>query len=109
MMIRKEFTGMLPAAIEIFNQLIEKANGLNPHVLRGYDCQAGKESFFYWGAAAQITCENMKKLRSAAEKLGVVWLDDDGSMACAGGLTIEDFKTYRVNGALQLMPEKEEV
>jgi len=107
MEIRKEFTGMLPAAIEKFEQLIEASAALIPRIVRGYDCNVGKDSYFSWGCAATISSNDEQKLRKAAEKLGITWLADDGSMAYTAGLTIDDFKTYRVDGALQLTPEKE--
>jgi hypothetical protein len=34
--------------------------------------------------------------------LGIT-IQEDGSLAYTNGLTIDDFKTYRVNGQLELM------
>ena len=109
MTIRKEFTGMLPAAIQKFEELLAAVAELNPVVVKGYDVTQGKDSFFYWGVACQITVapDDMDELQLEAEGLGITWLSDNGDMAFTNGLTIEDFKTYRVNGDLELTPEKE--
>ena len=109
MTIRKEFTGMLPGAIQKFEELLAAVDGLNPVIVKGYDVTQGKDSFFYWGAACQITVapDDMDELKAEAEGLGITWLSDNGDMAYTNGLTIEDFKTYRVNGDLELTPERE--
>lgn len=107
MTIRQEFNGMLPGAIVKFESLMLSVSGLNPVIAKGYDCSAGRDSFFAWGCAAQITCDNMTTLRSEAEAIGITWLDDNGSMTYTNGLDIEDFQTYRVNGNLELMPAEE--
>ena len=109
MTIRREFTGMLPGAIQKFEELLAAVAGLNPVVVKGYDVTQGKDSFFYWGAACQITVapDDMDELKAEAEGLGITWLSDNGDMAYTNGLTIEDFKTYRVNGDLELTPERE--
>lgn len=119
-MIRSEFTGMLPGAIEKYEELlaIPEVAALDPVVVKGYDASAGKNSFFYWGAACRISCSDMAQLKNitslglggtlpapVAKSLGIVWLSDDGDMAYTGGLSIDDFKTFRVNGNLELMPE----
>jgi len=107
--IRREFTGMLPAAIDKFEELITLAKDLNPIVVKGYDASQGEDSFFFWGCACQVTCSNMSKLKALAESLDILWATDDlGCMAYTKGLTIEDFKTYRVSGDLELMPEEPE-
>jgi hypothetical protein len=106
-MIRKEFTGMLPAAIDKFEELLADSADLNPVVVSGYDATAGHDSFFYWGVACRITADDMATLRTAAEALSILWLPDDGDIAYTDGLSIDDFQTYRVNGNLELMPEKE--
>jgi hypothetical protein len=98
---------MLPAAIEKFEELLEKVADLEPKILKGYDASAGKASFFYWGAACRIQCEDMEALKTEAEDLLILWLSDDGDMAYTNGLSIDDFQTYRVNGNLELTPEKE--
>lgn len=107
MAIRTEFTGMLPAAITKFEELLAAAAALAPIVVKGYDVAAGKDSYFYWGAACRITVapDDMPALKATAEGLGVTWLTDDGDMAYTNGLTIDEFKTYQVNGNLELMPE----
>jgi hypothetical protein len=108
-MVRTEFTGMLPAAIAKFEDLMSSAAAMNPIIVKGYDSTAGKDSFAYWGVACRITVapDDMADLRDTAEALGITWLTDDGDMAYTNGLTIADFKTYRVNGDLDLTPEKE--
>ena len=52
-MIRKELTGMLPAAIEKFEELLTVAEDLSPVVTKGYDSSTGLDSFFVWGACLQ--------------------------------------------------------
>jgi len=47
--IRKEFTGMLQAAIDKFEELIVLSAQLNPVILKGYDSSQGEESFFFLG------------------------------------------------------------
>jgi len=107
-MIRFEFNGMLPAAINKFEELLLLVADLNPQIIKGYDSTAGKDSYFYWGCACQITCSNMSSLKDFAESLDILWADDDsGEMAFTNGLDITDFKTYRVNGNLELTPEIE--
>lgn len=107
MPIRQKFAGMLPEAIEKFEELLAAVEASNPQVIKGYDPSVGQGSFFYWGAACQVQCADMEQLRTAAEGMGIIWLSDDGEMAYANGLTIEDFQTYRVNGDLELAPERE--
>ena len=107
--MRKEFTGMLPATVEMFEGLLLGLQDLDCVVQEGYNCNAGQDSYSYWGCAARIQCSDMGVLRSRAEALGVTWLSDDGTMAYTNGLTIDDFHTYRVNGNLELVPEEEEV
>jgi len=106
-MIRTELTGMLPATIRKIEELLDVSIPLNPQVVKGYDSTAGKDSYYYWGAACRIQCADMAALKASAEALGFLWLSDDGDMAYTNGLTIEDFQTFRVNGNLELTPEKE--
>lgn len=108
-MIRQEFTGMLPGAIEKFEELLEKTAALEPKIISGYDASKGKDSFAYWGAACRIQCADMAALKVEAESLLILWLSVDGDMAYTDGRSIDDFKTYRVNGELELTPEKEGV
>jgi len=50
----------------------------------------------------------MAELKRCAELLGILWSDDDsGCMAYTNNLSIDDFKTYRVNGDLILVEEEE--
>jgi hypothetical protein len=108
--IRKEFTGMLQAAIDKFEDLLILAEALNPIVIKGYDSSQGDNSFFFWGCACQITCTDMPQLKTLAESFDILWADDDsGCMAYTNGLDINDFKTYRVNSNLELMPESLEL
>ena len=106
-MIRQEFTGMLPAAISRFEELLEKVADLDPKVVKGYDTSAGRDSFAHWGVACRIHCTDMEGLKVEAEGLSILWLSDDGDMVYTDGLSIDDFQTYRVNGNLELEPEKE--
>ena len=106
-MIRAEFTGMLPGAIEKFEGLLSKMAKLGPRVIKGYDASAGRDNFAYWGVACRIQCAKMADLKKAAVALGFLWLSDDGDLAYTDGLSIDDFQTFRVNGNLELMPEKE--
>ena len=129
-MIRKEFTGMLPAAIAKFEELLSIVAEFNPQIMRGYDPASSKANFFYWGVACRIECDDieilqveaeeigitpspkkfrsgMRALQTAAEEIGITWLSDDGDIAYTADRTIADFKTFRVNGDLELMPEKE--
>ncbi len=105
--MRKEFTGMLPGAVEKFEELMTAVQDLNPQVQAGYDSLAGPDSYSYWGCACRITCSDMAQLRTQAEALGITWLSDSGDMAYTGGRTIDEFKTFRVNGDLDLTPEEE--
>jgi len=103
-MIRKELTGMLPGAIRKFEELLEAISDLNPIVVKGYDATTGKDSFFSWGVACRIQCDNSTSLKTIADNLGFTWLSNDGDLAYTNGLIIDDFKTYRVNGELELSP-----
>lgn len=107
MMIRTELTGMLPAAIRAVEELLETTADLNPKVVRGYDSTAEKGSYFYWGVACRIQSSAPTKLKAAAKKIGFLCLNDEGDLAYTDGLSIDDFQTYRVNGELELTPEKE--
>lgn len=108
MSVRLEFNGMLPAAITKFEELLLAAKDLNPQIIRAYDSSAGKDSYFYWGCACQIKCSNMTSLKEFAESLDILWSQDDsGEMAFTNNLDIDDFKTYKVNGNLELTPEIE--
>ena len=109
MRVRTAFTGMLPAAIERFEALLTAVAALAPVIISGYNVAAENDSFAHWGAACRIQCADMAALKTAAEELGIVWLSDDGDMAYTARLTIDDFRTFRVNGNLELMPEDEGV
>ncbi len=105
--MRKEFTGMLLGAVNKFEELMAAAGDLSPEIHGGYDCNSGPDNYAYWGCACRITCADMANLRSRAEALGITWLTDAGDMAYTGGRTIDDFKTFRVNGELEMSPEEE--
>ena len=104
MHFRKELNGMLPAAIEKFEKLLE--NVPDARVVRGYNVDEGKDSFFSWGCACQMLTPDMKKLQTEAEKLGITWLGK-GNMVYKKERTIADFKTFRVDSRLKLRTEKE--
>jgi len=99
---------MLPASINKFEELLTQAGAkkINPVVTRGYDVTAGKDSYFYWGCACNIQCDDELQLEIDAENLGIDCLGN-GDFAFTNGLDIDDFQTYRVNGNLELMPEQE--
>ena len=104
MHFRKELNGMLPAVIEKFEKLLE--NIPDARVVRGYNVDEGKDSFFSWGCACQMLASDMKKLQTEAEKLGITWLGK-GNMVYKKERTIADFKTFRVDSRLKLRTEKE--
>lgn len=105
--VRQELTGMLPAVIARVEALLAEVRHLNPVVVRGYDSTAGEDSFYSWGAAVRIKCDDTKGLHAAAKRLGFLSLSDDGDLAYVKKLTLKEFKTYRVGGDLELAPEKE--
>ena len=102
--MRDEFTGMLPGAIAQFEELMERVPGTV--VTRGFSGQGGEGDLRTWGVVCDLSAPDMDLLVVEAGKLGIVRLKD-GSFAYTNGLTIDDFKTYRVNGSLELMPEEE--
>jgi hypothetical protein len=106
--MRSEFTGLLPAAINKFEELMTGILGLSPEILRGYDISGGRDDLFFWGCACQIRCNDTAALKAAAESIGITWLNE-GAMAYTKSLTIDDFKTCRVTGNLELMPEEEPI
>jgi hypothetical protein len=98
---------MLPTAIYKIEELLLEVEALDPQIIKGYDASVGKDSFFCWGVACRIQCTDMAALKEAAELLQFLWLSDAGDVAYTDGLSIDDFQTYRVNGALELVPEEE--
>jgi len=102
--MRDEFTGMLPGAIEKFEALLDAVPGTV--VTRGFSGAGGEDDLRTWGVVCDLANPDMGALAAEAEKLGISVLDD-GSFAYTNGLTIDDFKTYRVNGSLELMPDEE--
>jgi len=95
---------MLPGAIARFEELMDKVPGTV--VTRGFSGQGGEGDLRTWGVVCNLSNPDMGALVAEAEKLGIAALED-GSFAYTNGLTIDDFKTYRVNGSLELMPEEE--
>ena len=100
---RNMLDGMLPGAIRKFRQLLRAAKkaGLHPVVEKGYDATTGKDSFFYWGCACRITCDDMTKLKTLAMGMGITWLNDNGDMAYTNKRKLTDFKAFKVNGELE--------
>ena len=105
--MRQEFTGMLPAAVNKFEELLTQVTELHPQIVQGYNSSAGQDSYFYWGCACTIQCDDMVQLKAEAESLNITWLSDNGDIAYTNCLDVNDFKTYRVNGNLELTPEQE--
>ena len=103
MRVRKMFDGMLPAAIRKFEELLKAAEkaGLRPVVEKGYDATAGKDSYFYWGCACRITCDDMAQLKTLATGMGITWLNNNGDMAYTNKRKLTDFKAFKVNGELE--------
>ena len=102
--MRDEFTGMLPGAIAQFEELMERVPGTI--VTRGFSGAGGENDLRTWGVVCNLSNPDMGALTAAAANLGITVLED-GSFAYTNGLTIDDFKTYRVNGSLELMPDEE--
>lgn len=108
--MRMELTGMLPAAIEKFDLLLAtlEARSLSPRVTHGFSGAGGENDLRTWGVVCNITCSDMDILAAEASNIGIA-IQEDGSLAYTAGLTINDFKTRRVDGSLTLQPENEEV
>ncbi|HOS77532.1 MAG TPA: hypothetical protein PLL15_05775 [Syntrophales bacterium] len=108
--MRSEFTGMLPGAIEKFEALHTAlaTAGLNPRITGGYAGHGDDDDLRTWGVVCNITCDDMDALSDEAANLGIV-IQEDGSLAYTNGLTLDDFKTYRVQADLTLAPEQQEV
>ena len=104
--MRVEFTGMLPGAIEKFEQLITRLDGLNPNVVDGYASHGGEDDLRTWGVVCNIECDDESKKLTEAAGLGIT-VRADGSLAYTNGQTIDDFKTYRVQADLTLAEEEE--
>lgn len=104
--MRREFNGMNPTAIVKFEELIAAISDHNPVVTSRYSGADGEDSFATWGVVCSISCSNEAAKAAACESLGII-IQDDGSLAYTNGLTIDDFKTYRVNSNLELMSEEE--
>lgn len=104
--MKDEFTGMLPGAIEKFEQLLTRLDGLNPKVVDGYASHKGEDDLRTWGIVCNILCDDMQRLAEEAASLGIT-VQADGSLSYTNGLTIDDFKTYRVQADLTLVEEEE--
>ena len=103
--MREEFTGMLPGAIEKFEQLMTRLDGLNPKVVDAYASHKDENDLRTWGVVCNIVCDDAEQLTNAAADLGIT-IQADGSLAYTNELTIDDFKTYRVQADLTLAPEE---
>ncbi|MDD4339195.1 MAG: hypothetical protein PHV00_05895 [Syntrophales bacterium] len=103
--MRYEFSGMLPAAIEKFEALFAALEdlGLNPRVTGGYAKHGDETDLRTWGVVCDMQCDDAGALAAQAAALGIV-VQEDGSLAYTNGLTLDDFKTYRVQGDLNLPP-----
>jgi hypothetical protein len=99
--MRDDFAGMLPGAIDKFEALLSRLDGLNPKVIAGYQIHGDENDLRTWGVVCNIKCDDMKKLADEAEDLDIV-IQDNGSLAYTNGLTIDDFKTNRVQADLTL-------
>ena len=104
--MRVEFTGMLPGAIEKFEQLMTRLAALNPKIVDGFSSHGDENDLRAWGVVCNIECDDEKVLLTEAAGLGIT-VQADGSLAYTAGLTIDDFKTYRVRADLTLAEEEE--
>jgi len=102
--MRDDFTGMLPGAIDKFEALLARLDGLNPKVIAGYQIHGDENDLRTWGVVCNIRCDDMDLLAKEAESLGII-IQEDSSLAYTNGLTIDDFKTNRVGADLTLMEE----
>lgn len=104
--MRVEFTGMLPGAIEKYEQLMTRLAALNPRIVDGFSSHGDENDLRTWGVVCNIECDDEKVLLTEAAGLGIT-VQADGSLAYTSGLTIDDFKTYRVRADLTLAEEEE--
>lgn len=104
------FTGMLPGAVAKFEELYAtlEAAGLHPRVTGGYGSHGGDEDLRTWGVVCDMACDDRPTLEAGAALLGIA-IQEDGSLAYTNGLTIDDFRTNRVQGDLTLATYEEEV
>jgi hypothetical protein len=102
--MRDEFTGMLPGAIDKFEELLVRLDGRNPVVIAGYQIHGNENDLRTWGVVCNIRCDDMDLLAAEAEEMGIT-VQEDGSLAYTNGLTIENFKTNRVGADLTLLEE----
>jgi hypothetical protein len=101
--MRQELSGMLPGSIVKFEALLVAVPG--SAVTRGYSGTGGDDDLRTWGVVCDISGDT-EALKSAAAVLGIESFGGD-TYAFTNGLSLADFKTYRVNGSLELMPEEE--
>ena len=104
--MRPEFSGMLPGAVAKFETLMTRLAKYNPRVTDAYASHGDDNDLRTWGVVCDITCDDMDKLLEEAASLGIT-IQQDGSLAYVNGLTIDDFKTYRVQADLTLAEEEE--
>lgn len=104
------FTGMLPGASQKFEELYAalENQGLHPRVTGGYGSHGGDEDLRTYGVVCDMQCDDRDALEAQAAVLGIT-VQDDGSLAYTNGLTIDDFRTNRVQGDLTLATDEEEV
>lgn len=107
--MKSEFTGMLPGAIQKFEELFTalEAAGLHPRITGGYAGHGGDEDLRTWGVVCDMQCDDPDALATAATDLGIA-VAQDGSLSYTAGLTIDDFQTLRVGPDLTLQPENAE-
>lgn len=102
----ESLTGMLPASIKAIGALMKQLQALGPTIMRGFDADASKDSFHYWGCAVDIECSDYAKLHNVAEPLGFTWGDKTcahpGHLELAKGIDISIFKLYKVDGDLEI-------
>jgi len=107
-MMRAEFSGMIPAAVEKFEALFEALEvlELNPRVTAGYSAHGDENDLRSWGVVVSMACNDMDVLADEAAELGIT-IQEDGSLAYTNGLTLADFQTGRVGADLTINTETE--
>ena len=101
--MRDEFTGMLPAVIVKFEELMARLP--NPKIQAGYGIHGDENDLRSWGVVCNIKCDDAEVLVQECADLGIT-IQADGSLAYTNGMTLEDFKTYRVNGDLTMIEQE---
>lgn len=104
--MRDEFAGMISTAIAKFEELLELVS--DTEIIKGFSGQGGEDDLRTWGVVCDLVNPDMNLLIEAAETLGIEHLGGN-TFAYTNNLTIDDFKTYRVNSDLVLMPLPPEI